>query len=124
MLRICAGLPAAAGLCALSRARPRHSFSRYSPEKEWSEQRGEPEVAIADRRLPGERPKHIHDLRHSFASVGVGGSLGLPLIGKLFGTFPGQRTTQRYAHLDAAPLHKAANLIGSQISAALGSRSR
>ena len=27
----------------------------------------------------------IHDLRHSFASVGVGASLGLPIIGKLLG---------------------------------------
>jgi integrase len=27
----------------------------------------------------------IHDLRHSFASVGAGSSLGLPIIGKLLG---------------------------------------
>jgi integrase len=60
----------------------------------------------------------IHDLRHSFASVGVGGSLGLPLVGKLLGHSQAS-TTQRYAHLDADPLHKAANLIGSQIAAAL-----
>ena len=61
----------------------------------------------------------IHDLRHTFASLGVGGSLGLPVVGKLLGHSQA-RTTQRYAHLDADPLHKAANLIGSQIAAALG----
>jgi hypothetical protein len=27
----------------------------------------------------------IHDLRHSFASIGAGASLGLPIIGKLLG---------------------------------------
>lgn len=60
----------------------------------------------------------IHDLRHTFAAFGVGGSLGLPVVGKLLGHSQA-RTTQRYAHLDADPLHKAANQIGSQIAAAL-----
>ncbi len=60
----------------------------------------------------------IHDLRHTFAATGAGSSLGLPVIGKLLGHSQ-MRTTQRYAHLDADPLHKAANLIGSQIAAAL-----
>jgi site-specific recombinase XerD len=54
----------------------------------------------------------------TFASFGVGGSLGLSVVGKLLGHSQA-RTTQRYAHLDANPLHKAANLIGSQIVAAL-----
>ena len=60
----------------------------------------------------------IHDLRHTFAATGAGSSLGLPVIGKLLGHSQA-RTTQRYAHLDADPMHKAANLIGSQIAAAL-----
>jgi integrase len=60
----------------------------------------------------------IHDLRHTFASLGVGGSLGLPVVGKLLGHTQA-RTTQRYAHLDADPMHKAANLIGSKIAAAI-----
>jgi integrase len=60
----------------------------------------------------------LHDLRHTFASLGVGSSLGLPVIGKLLGHSQAS-TTQRYAHLDADPMHKAANLIGSQIAAAL-----
>ncbi|RJF89815.1 hypothetical protein D3874_24975 [Oleomonas cavernae] len=40
-----------------------------------------------------------HDLRHSFASVGAGSGMGLPIIGKLLG-HANTTTTQRYAHLD------------------------
>lgn len=61
----------------------------------------------------------IHDLRHSFASVGAGQSLGLPMIGKLLG-HKSQQTTQRYAHLDADPVRKATNAISGEIIAALG----
>jgi integrase len=60
----------------------------------------------------------IHDLRHSFASVGAGASLGLPIVGKLLG-HSNPKTTARYAHLDADPMHRAVNQIGSSISAAL-----
>lgn len=60
----------------------------------------------------------LHDLRHTFAATGAGSSLGLPVIGKLLGHSQA-RTTQRYAHLDADPLHKAANLISAQIAASL-----
>jgi integrase len=42
----------------------------------------------------------LHDLRHSFASVGAGASMGLPIIGKLLGHSQAA-TTHRYAHLDA-----------------------
>jgi integrase len=60
----------------------------------------------------------LHDLRHSFASVGAGASLGLPVIGKLLGhTQPA--TTARYAHLDADPMRRAVETIGITISAAL-----
>jgi integrase len=57
----------------------------------------------------------LHDLRHSFASFGAGASLGLPIIGKLLGHSQAS-TTQRYAHLDADPLHRAANVIGGSIT--------
>ena len=42
----------------------------------------------------------LHDLRHTYASFGAGGGLGLPIIGKLLGHTQAS-TTQRYAHLDA-----------------------
>jgi integrase len=61
----------------------------------------------------------LHDLRHSFASVGAGASLGLPIIGKLLGHTQAA-TTHRYAHLDADPVRRAAETIGATIAAALG----
>ena len=63
----------------------------------------------------------LHDLRHAFASVGVGASLGLPIVGKLLG-HKSTETTQRYAHLDADPLRRASNAIGATIAAALDGR--
>jgi integrase len=64
----------------------------------------------------------IHDLRHSYASVGAGASLGLPIIGKLLGHSQAA-TTHRYAHLDADPLKRAAETIGATIVAAMGGAS-
>jgi integrase len=66
-------------------------------------------------KLPGLR---IHDLRHSFASVGAGASLGLPIIGKLLGHSQAA-TTHRYAHLATDPVQRAVNTIGATISAAM-----
>jgi integrase len=63
----------------------------------------------------------LHDLRHSFASVGAGASLGLPIIGKLLGHSQ-PSTTQRYAHLDADPMRRAAETIGSTIAAAMAGK--
>ena len=60
----------------------------------------------------------IHDLRHSFASVGAAGGLSLPIIGALLGHTQAA-TTQRYAHLAADPLKQAADLIGRRIATAL-----
>ena len=67
-------------------------------------------------RLDGLR---IHDLRHSFASFGAGGGLGLPIVGKLLG-HANAVTTARYAHLDADPLRVASERIGGTIAAAMG----
>jgi integrase len=63
----------------------------------------------------------LHDLRHNFASFGAGGGLGLPIIGKLLGHTQAA-TTQRYAHLDADPLRRASNAIGSAIAGAMGEK--
>jgi integrase len=60
----------------------------------------------------------LHDLRHSFASVGVGDNLGLPIIGALLG-HQNPATTQRYAHLAAHPLRAANEAVGTKIAAAL-----
>jgi integrase len=60
----------------------------------------------------------LHDLRHTYASFGAGGGLGLPIIGKLLGHTQAS-TTQRYAHLDNDPLRRASEQIGGTIAAAL-----
>jgi integrase len=61
----------------------------------------------------------LYDLRHTFASVGAGGGLSLPIIGRLLGhTQP--RTTQRYAHLADDPLREAAQKITTVITGGAG----
>jgi integrase len=65
----------------------------------------------------------LHDLRHTYASFGAGGGLGLPIIGKLLGHTQ-TSTTQRYAHLDSDPLRCASEAIGGRIAAALDGKGR
>jgi integrase len=60
----------------------------------------------------------LHDLRHSFASVGVAGGLSLPIIGALLG-HKHATTTARYAHLSADPLRAANDAVGARITAAM-----
>jgi integrase len=60
----------------------------------------------------------IHDLRHTYASIGAGGGLGLPIIGRLLG-HAHAATTARYAHLDNDPLRRASESIAGRIAAAL-----
>jgi integrase len=61
----------------------------------------------------------LHDLRHSFASVGAGSGFGLPIIGKLLG-HSNSKTTERYAHLAADPLRRASDAISGSIARAMG----
>lgn len=63
----------------------------------------------------------IHDLRHSFASMGAAAGLSLPLIGALLGHRQAS-TTQRYAHLADDPIRSAGELVGSRIAAAMDGR--
>ncbi len=66
------------------------------------------------RRQAGLEDVRVHDLRHSFASFGVG--LGLPLqqVGKLLGHTQ-IATTERYAHLADDPIRRANERIGDHI---------
>lgn len=75
----------------------------------------------AIREAAGLEDVRIHDLRHSFASVGAAGGLSLPIIGAIFGHTQAA-TTQRYAHLSDDPLKAAATAIGDTISAAMAGR--
>ena len=87
---------------------------------------GDPERPRADLQRPWARITaaagldglRIHDLRHSFASVGAGGGIGLPIVGKLLG-HTNVGTTSRYAHLDSDPLRRASERIASTIAASL-----
>lgn len=60
----------------------------------------------------------LHDLRHSFASVGARAGMSLPVIGALLGHRE-TATTARYAHLSDDPLRAAADSIGDEIAEAM-----
>jgi integrase len=66
---------------------------------------------------PGLSDARVYDLRHTFASIGAGGGLSLPIIGRLLGHTQA-RTTQRYSHLADDPLREAAVRIATQIAGA------
>ena len=61
----------------------------------------------------------LHDLRHSFASIGAIGGFSLPMIGALLG-HKHSMTTARYAHLSADPIRAANEAVGARIAAAMG----
>jgi integrase len=63
----------------------------------------------------------LHDLRHSFASVGAWSGLGLPVIGKLLG-HADTATTAKYAHVADEASRRAADAIAGQIAAAIGGK--
>lgn len=72
----------------------------------------------AVRKRAGIEDVRIHDLRHSFASVGAGAGLGLPIIGNLLGHAQ-PSTTQRYAHVAVDPARRAADIIAGKIADAM-----
>ena len=63
----------------------------------------------------------LHDLRHSFASVGLAGGDALPIIGKLLG-HSDVKTTARYAHLADDPVKAAAGRISGAIAATMAGK--
>ena len=68
--------------------------------------------------LPGLR---LHDLRHSYASVGAASGMGLPALGRLLG-HRSPATTNRYAHFGDDPLRRASEQIAGEITLAIGDR--
>lgn len=57
----------------------------------------------------------LHDLRHTFASIGAAKGLSLPMIGALLGHRQ-PSTTARYAHLTDTPVRQAASVVTEGIS--------
>jgi len=60
----------------------------------------------------------IHDLRHTYATVGVGFGLSLPILGNILG-HSDSATTARYAHIAESPVRQGVELIGGSIADAL-----
>jgi integrase len=61
----------------------------------------------------------LHDLRHSFASVGAASGMGLGVVGKLLG-HASPATTARYSHLADDPVRRAGERIAAEIAAKMG----
>ncbi|MDR4485373.1 MAG: tyrosine-type recombinase/integrase [Nitrospirales bacterium] len=70
------------------------------------------------RESAGLQDVRIHDLRHSFASMGAGSGMSLPIIGALLGHSQAE-TTKRYSHLHQDPLREASEAIAQRISTAM-----
>ena len=68
------------------------------------------------RALAGLDAVRLHDLRHTYASVGAGLGLSLPMIGRLLGHTQAA-TTARYAHLANDPIKTAAAMIDGRFAA-------
>ena len=109
--------------------RPKFAKSPYVfPGEGKGKRKGQHRVSLSDpwawvrkrARLPDVR---IHDLRHSFASVGVSHGQTLTMVGALLG-HKQAATTQRYAHLMDDPLRAASNETGAVIATALERRAR
>ena len=60
----------------------------------------------------------LHDLRHTYASIGAESGMGLVVLGKLLG-HKSTATTQRYAHLGDDPLKRTSEHIADTIISAL-----
>lgn len=79
---------------------------------------GLPKVWGRLRKLAGLDDVRLHDLRHSYAAVGVSGGHSMPIVGRLLGHTQ-SATTERYAHLADDPVSRAAGRISDEIAASL-----
>jgi len=89
----------------------------------WGERPGARLIGIdkawrAIRARAGMSDLRLHDLRHSFASVGAAGGESLLIVGKLLGHRQ-PATTARYAHLAPDPARAAADRISGAIAATM-----
>ena len=94
----------------------------FPGEKDGSHFIGLPRIWRRIRSDAGLSDVRLHDLRHSFASVGVGAGIGLPVVGRLLG-HRDSTTTARYAHVADDPAKEAAEKITRSLSLQLSKRS-
>jgi integrase len=76
---------------------------------------GTPKVWLKVRAMAALDDVRLHDLRHSAASFGLAGGLGLEVIGKLLG-HQDIKTTRRYAHLSDGYMRAAAESMAGGIA--------
>jgi integrase len=79
---------------------------------------GTPKLWLKVRALAAITDVRLHDLRHSAASFGLAGGLGLEVIGKLLG-HQDIKTTRRYAHLSDGFMKAAAESMAGEIAGLL-----
>jgi site-specific recombinase XerD len=80
-------------------------------KRPWSEIRAWPAIRAA----AGIEDVHIHDLRHSAASMMVSAGNSLELIGGVLGHSQAS-TTERYAHLMDGALRRAVDGLGAAVT--------
>ena len=79
---------------------------------------GVPKVWGKIRNAAGISDVRLHDLRHTFASVGLVGGDSLAVIGAILG-HKDPKTTARYAHLASSPVRDAARRVDNKVAAGL-----
>ena len=110
------GAPAVQILSALERLKDsKFVFSSVSGRQAFQ---GVDKVWREARRRAGFPQLRLHDLRHSYASMGLAAGDALPVIGALLG-HSDVKTTARYAHLADDPVKAAANRISGFIATAM-----
>lgn len=84
---------------------------------------GTPKLWVKIRNAANLDDVRLHDLRHSAASFGLAGGLGLEVIGKLLG-HADVKTTRRYAHLSEGHVKAAAESMADGIADLLSPSSK
>jgi integrase len=110
------GAPAVQILSALER--PKDSEFVFPSVSGQQAFQGVDKVWRKARRCAGFPQMRLHDLRHSYASMGLAAGDALPVIGALLG-HSDVKTTARYAHLADDPVKAAANRISGFIATAM-----
>ncbi len=113
-------IPLGAAALELLQALPRHAGNPYVLP---GERLGRHLVDVNTtwhrvREAAGLETVRLHDLRHTWASMGAASGLSLPLIGAVLGHSE-PSTTQRYSHLADDPLKQAADLVAGKVAEAL-----